>query len=41
MPIDLDDKGRRRSDRFDLWLFVSVWLAVGVITGIALIATLP
>jgi len=37
MPLEQDEDQRHRADRFDFWLFLSVWL---VIVGVGAIARL-
>jgi len=37
MPLELDDAQRRRLDRSDRWLFIGVWLAIGVMAVIAVL----
>jgi len=37
MPLELDEERRRRMDRLDRWLFLSIWLAIFAVTGIAVL----
>jgi len=35
MPLELDEDQRRRATRFDLWLFLSIWLVIFAMAAIA------
>ena len=37
MPLKQDEDQRRRADRFDLWLFGSVWLCIFVMGAVAVL----
>jgi hypothetical protein len=37
MPLEQDEDQRRRADRFDFWLFGSVWLCIFVIGVVAVL----
>jgi hypothetical protein len=34
---ELDQGRKRRMDRFDFWLFLSVWLVIAVASGLAIV----
>jgi len=36
MPPDLEQERTRRIDRFDLWLFLSVWIVITAAAGLGI-----
>ena len=37
LPPELDQGRKRRMDRFDFWLFLSVWLVITAAAGLAIV----
>jgi hypothetical protein len=37
LPPELNRGRKRRMDRFDFWLFLSVWLVITAVAGLAIV----